>query len=91
MGPAIAPRQSSGRTVLVADSDQDTPQAAAESLSGEGHSVTAHQLDVSSHEALASVARANQLRVRAASVAWGERGARVNSISPGIISTAMGQ
>jgi NAD(P)-dependent dehydrogenase (short-subunit alcohol dehydrogenase family) len=35
--------------------------------------------------------RANQLRVAAASVAWGRRGARVNSISPGVISTPMGQ
>ena len=35
--------------------------------------------------------RANQLRVQAASVTWGERGARVNSISPGVISTPMGQ
>ncbi|WP_314149284.1 SDR family oxidoreductase [uncultured Leifsonia sp.] len=35
--------------------------------------------------------RANQLRVQAASLAWGERGARVNSISPGVISTPMGQ
>jgi len=34
--------------------------------------------------------RANQLRVRAASVGWGKRGARINSISPGIISTAQG-
>lgn len=34
--------------------------------------------------------RANQVRVRAASAAWGRRGARVNSISPGIISTPMG-
>jgi NAD(P)-dependent dehydrogenase (short-subunit alcohol dehydrogenase family) len=34
--------------------------------------------------------RGNQLRVRAASMAWGRRGARVNSISPGIISTPMG-
>ncbi len=34
--------------------------------------------------------RANQLRVRSASVAWGQRGARVNSISPGVISTPMG-
>jgi len=34
--------------------------------------------------------RANQVRVRAASVQWGRRGARVNSISPGIISTPMG-
>lgn len=35
--------------------------------------------------------RANQLRVRSASVEWGHRGARVNSVSPGIISTPMGQ
>lgn len=35
--------------------------------------------------------RANQLRVQAASVSWGARGARVNSISPGVISTPMGQ
>jgi NAD(P)-dependent dehydrogenase (short-subunit alcohol dehydrogenase family) len=35
--------------------------------------------------------RANQVRVRAAAVAWGRRGARVNSISPGIISTPMGE
>jgi len=34
--------------------------------------------------------RANQVRVTAASIAWGRRGARVNSISPGIISTPMG-
>ncbi|NBM18527.1 SDR family oxidoreductase [Streptomyces sp. GC420] len=35
--------------------------------------------------------RANHLRVQAASVPWGERGARINSVSPGIISTPMGQ
>ena len=35
--------------------------------------------------------RANQLRVQAASSAWGERGARINSVSPGIISTAQGR
>jgi NAD(P)-dependent dehydrogenase (short-subunit alcohol dehydrogenase family) len=34
--------------------------------------------------------RANQVRVRAASVTWGRRRARVNSISPGVISTPMG-
>jgi NAD(P)-dependent dehydrogenase (short-subunit alcohol dehydrogenase family) len=34
--------------------------------------------------------RANHLRVRAASVEWGRRGARLNSISPGIIATPMG-
>jgi len=35
--------------------------------------------------------QANLLRVRAASAHWGRRGARINSISPGIISTPMGQ
>ena len=34
--------------------------------------------------------RGNQLRVRAASVIWGRRRARLNSISPGVISTPMG-
>lgn len=35
--------------------------------------------------------RANQLRVQAASIPWGRRGGRVVSVSPGIISTPMGQ
>ena len=34
--------------------------------------------------------RANHVRVHAASVAWGRRGGRVCSISPGVISTPMG-
>jgi NAD(P)-dependent dehydrogenase (short-subunit alcohol dehydrogenase family) len=34
--------------------------------------------------------RGNQVRVRAAATVWGHRGARVNSISPGIIATPMG-
>jgi NAD(P)-dependent dehydrogenase (short-subunit alcohol dehydrogenase family) len=35
--------------------------------------------------------QANHIRVRAASAQWGRRGGRINSISPGIISTPMGQ
>lgn len=35
--------------------------------------------------------RANNLRVQAAAVSWGARGARVNSMSPGIISTPLAQ
>jgi NAD(P)-dependent dehydrogenase (short-subunit alcohol dehydrogenase family) len=35
--------------------------------------------------------RANHLRVQAASLDWGERGARINAISPGIIATPMAQ
>jgi NAD(P)-dependent dehydrogenase (short-subunit alcohol dehydrogenase family) len=34
--------------------------------------------------------RGSQIRVRAAASPWGLRGARVNSISPGVISTPMG-
>ncbi|MFJ9173603.1 SDR family oxidoreductase [Streptomyces sp. NPDC102360] len=41
--------------------------------------------------AYALAKRANHLRVRAASLAWGARGARVNSVSPGVISTRMGR
>jgi NAD(P)-dependent dehydrogenase (short-subunit alcohol dehydrogenase family) len=40
--------------------------------------------------AYAVAKRANQIRVRAASPVWGRRRARVNSISPGVISTPMG-
>ncbi|HSA50365.1 MAG TPA: SDR family oxidoreductase [Yinghuangia sp.] len=40
--------------------------------------------------AYALAKRANALRVQAAAGAWGERGARVNSISPGVIATPMG-
>jgi len=35
--------------------------------------------------------RGNQVRVAAASTAWGAKGARINTISPGIIATPMGQ
>jgi NAD(P)-dependent dehydrogenase (short-subunit alcohol dehydrogenase family) len=35
--------------------------------------------------------RGNQLRVQAASRIWGSKGARLNTISPGVISTPMGQ
>jgi NAD(P)-dependent dehydrogenase (short-subunit alcohol dehydrogenase family) len=35
--------------------------------------------------------RANIVRVRAAALSWGRRGARVNSVSPGVISTSMGR
>ena len=35
--------------------------------------------------------RGNQLRVRAAAASWGVRGARVNSLSPGVIATPMGE
>jgi NAD(P)-dependent dehydrogenase (short-subunit alcohol dehydrogenase family) len=33
--------------------------------------------------------RANQVRVQAAAPAWNQRGARINTVSPGVIATAM--
>ena len=35
--------------------------------------------------------RANQVRVQAAALAWNKVGARINTVSPGVISTAMAQ
>ncbi|GAB2980887.1 SDR family oxidoreductase [Streptomyces pseudoechinosporeus] len=196
MGQAIARRQGAGRTLLLADFDKATLDAAADVLRGDGYDVVTHHVDVSSRESVAGLAeaaaargrvtqvahtaglspaqapasavlqvdllgvalvleefgrviaqggagvviasmaghlavpldpqqeqalahapaeellhlpctttetaaepgpayslakRANLLRVRAASLTWGERGARVNSISPGVISTPMGR
>ncbi|WP_114853913.1 SDR family oxidoreductase [Brachybacterium sp. YJGR34] len=47
-------------------------------------------LDHAGH-AYAIAKRAAQLRVRTASLAWGRRSARITSLSPGVISTPMGQ
>ena len=49
-------------------------------------------IDLDDFGATYSIAkRVNQLRVEQAAVAWGPRGGRVVSISPGIISTPMGR
>ena len=49
------------------------------------------QVIMNSHMAYPFAKRANHLRVAAAAASWGERGARINSISPGVISTRMGK
>lgn len=47
--------------------------------------------NLNSGSAYALAKRANSLRVQAASVLWGDRGARLNSLSPGIIMTPLAQ
>jgi NAD(P)-dependent dehydrogenase (short-subunit alcohol dehydrogenase family) len=181
IGQAIARRQGAGKSVLLADFNEETLQSAARALEGAGHSVTTQHVDVSLHESVALLAqtavglgsvaqvvlavdlygvavvleemgrviasggagvvissmagymlpalspaqddalantpteellqlpfltaeavpnsgaayaiakRANHLRVQSAAVVWGDRGARVNSISPGIILTPLAQ
>ncbi len=196
IGQAIARRQGTGKTVLLADINPNILDEAAKALKAAGHQVAAQQVDVSSHQSLRSLAdaaagmgnvlqaittaglspvqasttavlkvdllgvalfleefgrviapggaglvissmagymlpplpaeqnealartpadellqlpmlgpdavpnsgaaygiskRANQLRVQAAAIDWGKRGARINSISPGIILTPLAE
>lgn len=194
IGVAIARRQGFGKTVLLADFNEKTLQAAADDLRGASYEVSTHRVDVSSRESVRSLAgvsaalgnvvqvvntaglspnmatpervlavdlygaavvfeeferviasggagliissmaghmlpalpteqdhalaytpadellglpfvksipnslvaymmakRANNLRVQAPAITWGARGARVNSISPGIIATPLAQ
>jgi NAD(P)-dependent dehydrogenase (short-subunit alcohol dehydrogenase family) len=66
-------------------------QALARTPAGELDQLPFLQPDVitNSGAAYAIAKRANTLRVQAASVEWGDRGARVNSLSPGIIMTPL--
>ncbi|KAI5366032.1 putative short-chain dehydrogenase/reductase SDR, NAD(P)-binding domain superfamily [Septoria linicola] len=47
-------------------------------------------LPTAGHQAYAFAKYANNLRVQGAAMAYGEKGARINSISPGVIMTKMG-
>jgi len=67
--------------------EQKLATAPAEDLLG----LDACSTITSSQMAYPFAKRANQIRVAATALTWGERGARINSISPGVISTAMGR
>lgn len=58
IGLAIARRQGSGKTILLADISVATLEAAAASLRAAGHSVTTQQVDVSSRESVRALAAA---------------------------------
>ncbi|HKI23259.1 MAG TPA: SDR family NAD(P)-dependent oxidoreductase [Gaiellaceae bacterium] len=56
IGQAIGRRQGTGRTVLLADRNEQTLAAAANALTSAGHVVETRPVDVSSREAVRAVA-----------------------------------
>src|SRR5437764_11307036 len=58
IGQAIARRQGAGKSVLLADFNEETLQSAARALEGAGQSVTTQHVDVSSRESVALLAQA---------------------------------
>ena len=55
IGLAIARRQGAGKSVLLADFNQDTLKSAANELTGLGHRVTTQTVDVSSRDSVRSL------------------------------------
>ncbi|MEW2622501.1 SDR family oxidoreductase [Streptomyces sp. NPDC048106] len=76
MAPPLSPDQEQALALTPADALLDLPFTSPEALG---------------QNAYALAKFGNRLRVQAAATSWGERGARVNSISPGVIATPMGQ
>jgi NAD(P)-dependent dehydrogenase (short-subunit alcohol dehydrogenase family) len=74
--PALPPEQNAALSQTPCDELLDLPFLSEDAVADSG-------------TAYAIAKRANHLRVQAAAVPWGDRGARVNSISPGIILTPM--
>ena len=71
--------------------DPDVQRQLAETPTDELLSLDACSAITDSRQAYPFAKRANQIRVAAAASPWGLRGARINCISPGVISTAMGR
>jgi NAD(P)-dependent dehydrogenase (short-subunit alcohol dehydrogenase family) len=74
---------------LPAEQEHDLAFAPADELLAKPF----HGPDAVPNSMVASIVskRANYLRVQASAISWGKRGARVNSISPGIIATPLAQ
>jgi NAD(P)-dependent dehydrogenase (short-subunit alcohol dehydrogenase family) len=56
IGVAIGRIAGIGRSVLLADYNEETINAVAEQLRGEGYDVTTHPIDISNHDAVAALA-----------------------------------
>ncbi|ALJ21188.1 SDR family oxidoreductase [Microbacterium sp. No. 7] len=78
VGPAFSPELARSVALTPADELLGVPEAAPENFP---HPSMAY----------AFAKQANRLRVAADAKAWAARGARLNSISPGLISTPLGQ
>jgi len=78
MLPALPPEQDHALAFTPADELLGLPFLTAEAVP---NSMVAYML----------AKRATHLRVQAAAVSWGARGARVNAISPGIVATSLAQ
>jgi NAD(P)-dependent dehydrogenase (short-subunit alcohol dehydrogenase family) len=76
MIPALPPEDDAALANTPADELLRLPILSAEAVPNSG-------------AAYAIAKRANQLRVQAAAIDWGDRGARINSMSPGIILTPL--
>lgn len=74
---------------LPAEQEHDLAFAPADELLGK--SFLSKEAVPNSMAAYIVSKQANHLRVQAAAISWGKRGARVNSISPGIIATPLAQ
>lgn len=68
---------------------EDIETALALTQTEELHTLPCLQAVPNSGMAYVLAKRANHLRIRTAAVAWGRRGARINTISPGIIVTPL--
>lgn len=78
MTGGYAPDLERALALTPVDALLDLPQLSPEAI---GDPVRAHAL----------AKRGNVLRVQTAAVGWGARGARVNSLSPGVVSTRLAQ
>jgi NAD(P)-dependent dehydrogenase (short-subunit alcohol dehydrogenase family) len=88
-GAGVVIASMSGRTLgqLPADREQQLASVPADELAALPFAAAAKF--VNGGHAYAFAKLANVLRVRAAAAAWGRRGARINSVSPGVIATAL--
>ncbi len=93
---AIARRMGYGKKIILGDKNENNAQAVAEIMNQAGFDVEPFVMDMSSRNSIQAILHAYQLAKRCnekrtmyEAVRWGERGARINDIAPGIIVTPL--